>query len=293
MLRISILAFGLFGPLPLVRDAARTGETVELGVARSARVRIPAGPFRMGSDEDDIAAVELLCMREGVDERVCSGVNYVDEMPVREVRLAAYRIDRTETTVAAYGRCVQAGVCRSPLQFPADHRFDGATQPVVGVSWADAGNYCHWTRGRLPTEAEWERAARGTDQRTFPWGRAWNPALSNHGRPGRASLGGADPDDRDGFRFTSPVGSFRDGAGPSGVLDMAGNAWEWVADYYGAEYDPDATIAPRGPATGVYRVIRGGSWATPSFLERAAMRSQGLPDQRSLELGFRCAEDAN
>jgi formylglycine-generating enzyme required for sulfatase activity len=211
-------------------------------------------------------------------------------MPARDVRLAAYRIDRTEVTAGAYGRCVQAGVCRSPVQFPGDHRFDGPTQPVVGVSWDDAVSYCRWVGARLPTEAEWERAARGVDGRTFPWGRAWNPSLSSHGRFDSVGSDAFAADRSDGYRFTAPVGSFPDGASPYGLVDMAGNAWEWVLDWYG-EYEP-APVSGGAATPRLFRVLRGGSWTSPGTWQRTTMRYQALPQYRSLEIGFRCAEDA-
>lgn len=284
MLRTAFFAF-LLGRLgPLVDEAAPTGGVAELGVARAPRILVPAGRFRVGSLPEDIARVELLCIREGGSERSCSGELFLVETPDHEVSVPAFRIDRTEVTVAAYGRCVQAGMCASPLAFAGDTRFDGPAQPVVGVSWDDAAQYCAWTGGRLPTEVEWERAARGAAARTFPWGETWNPSLSNHGK--FDVTGGFSPDDRDGFRYTAPVGSFPDGASPYGVLDLAGNVAEWVEDFFEDYDEPRPPVTPR-----IYRVLRGGAWTAPAPYQRGAARTGALPNYQGMDVGFRCAAD--
>ena len=192
--------------------------------------------------------------------------------------LSAFRIDQTEVTNRLYRRCVDLGPCRAPEHSPA---YDSKTQedhPVVGVTWAEAETYCQWAGRRLPTEAEWEKAARGTDGRIYPWG---------HEPPDeqRANFDGA-------FEGTTPVGQFPDGVSPYGALDMAGNAWEWTADAYVA--DADATVPTIDPLeadpTKNVRVIRGGSWGTSAPALRAANRFWAFAGRDDFD-GFRCASD--
>jgi formylglycine-generating enzyme required for sulfatase activity len=200
-------------------------------------------------------------------------------------------MDRTEVTVEAYGRCVSSGAC-APAGFTAgDPRFDAPALPVVLVRWEDAQAYCTFARGRLPTEAEWEFAARGPRLREFPWGDTYNPRLANHG-----SLAPDSADLTDGFAGLAPVGSFPDGRTPEGLLDMAGNAAEWVSDFYsvtdrGFGYPPISIMNPKGPPTGSRHVVRGGSHADGAAWLRTAARTN-IDDVRSPYVGFRCAYDA-
>lgn len=170
-----------------------------------------------------------------------------DEVPEHEIYLDGFWIDRTEVTNAMYKTCMQAGACTTPAHdkyYPYEQYSD---YPVVYVSWEQANKYCAWVGGRLPSEAEWEKAARGTDRRLYPWGdEAPNSNLLNFARENGDIM---------------PVGSFPEGASPYGALDMAGNAWEWVADWYAAHYYPDSPQSnPTGPDEGSYRVCRGGGW---------------------------------
>jgi formylglycine-generating enzyme required for sulfatase activity len=202
------------------------------------------------------------------------------------VSLDAFWIDKTEVTNAMYAKCVQAGQCSAPgsnssrtrSSYYGDNEFDH--YPVIFVSWIDANNYCTWTGGRLPTEAEWEKAARGTDGRPYPWG-------------------DADPLGIDGLlnyraQDTTQVGIYPNAASPYGALDMAGNVSEWVADWLSLDYylNPPA-LNPLGPDTGQYRVWRGGSWASASTERiRTYSRTGNLPTDTSGGIGFRCARDA-
>ncbi len=186
---------------------------------------IPSGEFVMGDD----------------------GSPFGPEKPAHVVYLDAFWIDETEVTNAQYRSCVEAGACGAPGLWD-DAAFSDWTddrQPVL-VSWSGAQTYCQWAGGRLPTEAEWEKAARGTDGRLWPWGNSFVE--------GRANLKG----EEDGYAFTAPVGMFPGGASPYGLLDMAGNAAEWVADWYAADYYAAAPARnPTGPAGGEKKVIRG------------------------------------
>jgi formylglycine-generating enzyme required for sulfatase activity len=222
-------------------------------------VFVPAGPFMMGCNE-------------AVDDRCLAG-----EKPYHEVVLSAYHIDATEVTVGDYRACMQACVCSRPG--PGFDPDAHASLPVVGVSLAQAGQFCGWLARRLPTEAEWEKAARGTDGRLFPWGNT-APACD------QAAVLGCAFDAASGVPF--PVGTFSpQGDSPYGARDMAGNVWEWVTDAYAA-YDPHGPADPQGPDGGALRVWRGGSYLQPDADLRVSRRFPAtLPAYHAL--GFRCA----
>lgn len=221
------------------------------------------------------------------------GPGDADESPMHEVTLSAYCMDRTEVTVKAYTDCVAAQRC-PPTPFmeysithtPGDvkrnsqfcNRADRPDHPINCIDWNQAVAYCQWAGGRLPTEAEWEYAARGPERREYPWGD--DPPSSKY-----LNMYGT----IDRYTTTAPVGSFPDGASPFGVLDMAGNVWEWTADWYGP-YPAAPVTNPRGPETGTTRALRGGGWMNlaPGAV-RAALRSWGEPRDRMMTLGFRCA----
>lgn len=218
---------------------------------------------------------EMVAVTSGSFTMGCSDA--LDQMPIHEVSLSGFRIDLTETTQAAYDRCVDAGVCGVATCANNAAAPQGASLAAVCVSWIDAQTYCQWRGGRLPTEAEWEKAARGTDGRQYPWGDE-EPDCTRTNALGCA----AGPE---------PVGSRPAGASSYGVLDMAGSVWEWVADWYGEGYYGMSPAAdPSGPAVGSDRVIRGGSVGTgsPVFL-RSHHRDRSPPDARVLGIGFRCA----
>ncbi len=224
---------------------------------------VPEGNFSMGSADSD-------------------GMAYPDEKPQHTVFLDAFWIDQTEVTNAEYAACVKAKACKQPRRVSSnvhDLYYGNATfadYPVIDVTWNDAVAYCQWAGRRLPTEAEWEKAARGTDGRIYPWGN--------------------NPPDGNLLNFNNLIhdvtktGSYPSGASPYGALDMAGNVWEWVADWYGIDYyahSPERN--PAGPADGTLRVLRGGSWTYDPAGVRAAYRFQKDPTFFSYEIGFRCA----
>ncbi|MGZ6144211.1 MAG: formylglycine-generating enzyme family protein [Myxococcales bacterium] len=199
----------------------------------AAMVRILAGPFIMGGGPE------------------------ADEQPRRTVVVSAFSIDVDEVTRAEYAVCVQAGVCRAA----SGGRADDATSklPVTGVSWSDADTYCRWAQKRLPTEAEWERAARGDDGRRFPWGDEWVPALAAH---------------RGGARHTLPVRSLPQNRSPHGLYDCAGNVWDWCSDWF---------------APGL-KSARGGAWNAHPPQLRCASRNAWPPEARFSNLGFRVCQ---
>jgi eukaryotic-like serine/threonine-protein kinase len=223
-----------------------------------------------------------------------------DELPAHDVTLDAFWIDQVEVTNGMYGLCIKAGVCRPPVKPNSDNHKDyfGNSQfqdyPVIQITWYDANAYCQWAGRRLPTEAEWERAARSDDMRNYPWG---NEPPNTENSNSNNIVGDV-----------TRVGSYADGASPFGALDMAGNVWEWVADFYNGKYYAESpTVNPTGPENGGLnhlRVIRGGSFQDNLFDLRTSNRGYEigpdptkLPDDNtyygrsSVKIGFRCAND--
>ncbi len=250
-----------------------------------ARVLIRGAVFRMGSDVPNVIAAQAMCQLELL-ARLCESHLFADEMVAHDVMLRDYWIDRTEVTNRAYRRCVAAGACQAPSYSAATGWTGADHHPVTLVSWYDAATYCHWVGGRLPTEAEWERAARGWNRRTYPWGEVFNPKICNHGRFAANALS-----DVDGYPELAPVGSFPAGRSPEGVYDLAGNVEEWVADWYAPGYVEADTQDPTGPASGDAKVIRGGSFKSGRAWLRGAARGKDLPSTQRVDRGFRCAAD--
>lgn len=245
-------------------------------------ILIRAGVFTMGSTDAEVAFALTLCRAEPARDE-CKEESFALEENAHQVLLSSFRIDRTEVTVARYKRCVAAGRCAMPPYATGGERFDRPDFPVTLVTWNDARTFCEWDGGRLPTEAEWERAARGAAGRRYPWGNVYNPLITNHGRFAIDEL-----DDADGFLELAPVASFAEGRTPDGIDDLAGNAEEWVADWFAPEYPRADAVNPRGPEIGDTRVIRGGSYVHPRPWLRGAARSTDLPSSRRTWRSFRC-----
>lgn len=201
------------------------------------------------------------------------------ERPTHRVRLSPYWLGQTEVTNAAYRKFV-SDTGHAPSTYDNDEGFNADDQPVVGVDYADAVAYCEWAGGRLPTEAEWEFAARGTDGRLYPWG---NEAP----RPDRAVYGKL----RSDTATTQTVGSTPGDCSPFGILDMAGNALEWCADWAGPyPIDGGVSVDPRGPEQGAERIMRGGCYRHHAITLRAPQRLYTLPNQKRNYAGFRLAK---
>jgi iron(II)-dependent oxidoreductase len=249
-------------------------------------IRVPASEFRMGSTSTEVIDSTTLCEHEPL-AATCDERSFSDELLQHRVKLSAYSLDRREVSVADYAACVRIGRCKAPPYDRGARRFERSSFPVTLVTWDEASTFCAARGARLPTEAEFERAARGPNARRFPWGDRLNDRLANHGRLG------LDPtDDGDGFAELAPVGSFTAGRTPDGFLDLAGNAAEWVQDRYATQYPDSPATDPEGPdaatATSA-RVVRGGSYESPMAWLRGAARGATLPGDRRPSLGFRCA----
>jgi formylglycine-generating enzyme required for sulfatase activity len=225
--------------------------------------------------------------------------------PVHKVTLSPFCIDRTEVTVAGYRACVQDGGCPPPSatvdwkdikpeekakwgQYCTWGKRKLDEHPINCVDWNQATTYCEWAGGRLPTEAEWEYAARGRDGRIFPWGNQRPDASKLNACGGECGPAHMYPGD-DGWPATAPAGSFLEGASAFGVLDMAGNVWEWTADSFAEYSDQPVTNPQHLQRDESPRVFRGGSWTNvePAWV-RAGYRNKRDPGSRSLIIGFRC-----
>ena len=251
-------------------------------------VYVPGGTFLMGSTDAEVDQALARCRESYL---YCNDWFYTTEAPQHQVTVDGFWIDRTEVSNAQFRRCVEAGACQAPtpcgereLAYPDLSR---AKHPVVCVDWHDAQAYCAWVGARLPTEAEWEYAARGQEGHAYPWGHEPAGALQNY-CDANCTESWADQAVDDGYARTSPVGSYPEGASWCGVLDMAGNVYEWVGDWLGA-YAAEAQTNPSGPATGQDRVLRGSSWKSFQDRARTAARSSGEPGTRLDHMGFRCA----
>lgn len=239
-------------------------------------VLIPGGEFIMGTDSD--------------------GANN-DQKPAHTVYLDAYYIDKHEVTNAQYEEFIVNGGYKekefwtkegwdfiqkykvgSPLKYGRNPISTEPDHPVIGVTWYEANAYAKWAGKRLPTEAEWEKAARGTDRRIYPWGNKMDFSKLNY------------------FPHTTKlfsVGSFPKGASPYGIMDMAGSVWEWTADWYDETYySQSQNKNPKGPDDGKYRVLRGGGWNSIRLQLQCPYRYYEKPDNTTYHIGFRCAHDA-
>jgi formylglycine-generating enzyme required for sulfatase activity len=259
----------------------------------SPMVLIPAGEFLMGSPD---------------------GEGDKDEHPQRQVSLDAFYMDKFEVTVVRYAEFFQSTKRSKPLYWDQEDINKHRNLPVIGVDWNDAEAYCRWAGKRLPTEAEWEKAARGTDRRTYPWGNEQPTSrLANFGKKSTKNLPFSRLAPMEGYEaksfgkktfgekstqnayeeFLAPVEGYEAGNSPYGLHHMAGNVWEWTDDWYDDQYYKNIPgNNPRGPSNGDFRVIRGGSWSTDPAYVRSASRNRNTPTARLVTIGFRCAQDS-
>jgi formylglycine-generating enzyme required for sulfatase activity len=289
-------------------------KTVEHQIRKKVRlidgmtmIYIPAGEFEMGS-----TFLESIVFSNG------KLFLFPDQRPKHTIYLDAYWIDQTEVTVRMFNKFVEETGYRTDAEKegwgkpwtdgPKDSEWpkiegidwlhprdpDSIAQdshPVVQVSWRDAMAYCEWVGGSLPTEAQWEKAARGVDGRRFPWGDSFNGNYLNYGDKQCPVERWRDLEFDDGYAYTAPVGSYPKGASPYGVLDMAGNVWEWTYDWYDENYyevSPDRN--PTGPESGGVRSMRGGAWydGEPEGWVNCIIRHQNPSNDRYEDVGFRC-----
>ncbi len=256
----------------------RLRPTAQGGVAAEAFVLAPPAELpareRVAAqlDEDMVPVAAGSFLRGGDEVR--------DQTPARSVYLDAFRIDRHEVTNVQYWRFVRATGHPAPPTWPGGEYPPGeGMHPAAGIPWRLAAAYCTWAGKRLPSEAEWEKAARGGDGRSWPWGKLWDPDNAN-----TADGGAAAP---------VAVGSYPAGASPHGLLDMAGNVAEWVTDYYDPGYYAAAPAHnPPGPSTVTGHVLRGGSWRSPPERATTTFRGSSHSATADYRVGFRCARSA-
>jgi len=240
------------------RHARSNGQTASVQQPDRSMAMVPSGEFTMGS-----------------------ATGQADEQPKHRVYLDAFFMDKYQVSVGQYARFLEATPHEAPPDWSTMNQSRHQKRPVVNVNWADAHTYCKWAGKRLPTEAEWEKAARGTDGRIYPWGNelptGYHANLSNETWSSHWVL--------------TPVGSFEEGKSPYGIYDMAGNVWEWVSDWYDPNYYKNSPSQnPAGPLTGGYKVVRGGSWGSNADGLRSADRETHLPSFRGYGTGFRCVK---
>lgn len=259
-----ILAAALFAGFPALAGAQP--ESYE------GMVLIPEGEFVMGSMES---------LRELDPTSIFQADRHMlgPEDPAHDVYLSAYYIDRFEVTNAEYAEYLEAHSDKRKPRYWDDPEFNQPQQPVVGVTWKEAQAYCRWRGKRLPTEAEWEKAARGKRPVKYPWG-------DSDPTPSKANF-------NEVVGKTTPVGNYEEGKSDYGVYDLSGNVSEWVQDWHFPEYylfSPKEN--PQGPEKGQYKVIRGGNWRNNKEDVRLTYRNATVPSLRQNTVGFRCAADA-
>jgi formylglycine-generating enzyme required for sulfatase activity len=314
------------------------GRVVRVERPPSREVFVPGGTFLMGLDEGEILSAVQKCVEyfqphdqvlqiqtpSGRMTTLCNRYEEeLDETAEHWVRIDAFWIDRDEVSAADYKRCVAAGACDLDPLIAGDERYVRDDWPMVNVTWTDAQAFCRWRGGRLPTEAEWERAARGdvddksNDRHVWPWGDVDRPRDFNHGQPRARAMREidrvvlpepiellGDPDaSEDGVALLAKPGSYAWGDGPYGTRDQAGNVAEWTADAHGERddtlgYKGLPAMNPRrdGTDTERARVVRGGSWRQPAYFARSNLRDPFNRlydfDRRFSYIGFRCARPA-
>jgi eukaryotic-like serine/threonine-protein kinase len=272
-----------------IEETAEPEPTLQLGIGSTRisdidgmeQVYVPAGEFLMGSVDPEAKTTE-------------EGGRAYPEVPQHTVYLDGYWIDKYEVTNAQYALCVEAGACEPPFvssnytysKYYGNPEFDN--YPVVWVSWYQAREYCEWAGRRLPTEAEWEKAARGTGGQKYPWGEEPVDGTRANFCDTNCTRTHAYHAENDGYPDTAPVGSYPAGASPYGAMDMAGNVWTWTSTLiYPYPYDPDD--GREDPESTWERVWRGGPWSNGIWWMRASVRYRSVSEYKWYNLGIRCA----
>lgn len=260
---------------PTTAKPQPTAVPIPTSLSSYPMILIPAGKFDMGNTTDKALAE---CKKYRDD---CVREWYTMEEPVHTVDVPDFYMGVYEVTNGLYKACVNAGKCQLPrLKDSRTHTdyYDNPVYdnyPVINVNWDNAKTYCEWIGGRLPTEAEWEKAARGTDGRTFPWGEEIDNTRANYADTNHDPVA---------------VGSYESGKSPYGMYDMTGNVWEWVSDWFDAYPGGDPKANPDFGQKN--RVLRGGAWLDPANSSHAAFRGSLDPTHSFGNIGFRCAKDA-
>ena len=268
---------------------AQAGAVILAGVLNWGAGEPPAGPAMLTGKD----GAPMVLISEGAFT-MGSGEGSGNERPDHKVWLNSYLIDEFEVTISLYAKFLKATKRNPPPLWDEDSEGSAGNRPAVGVNWTDAEAYCKLAEKRLPTEAEWEKAARGTDGRRYPWGNMQpfvDIANYNRGQWVSYAITLIPVDTLGGMSVRH--GTKEGGKSPYGLYQMAGNAAEWVVDWYDREYyakSPEKN--PKGPAEGDKRVIRGGSWSDLPAGVRSTARVAAEPEFRDLTLGFRCAMDA-
>ncbi len=284
--RLALLAFSIWGGISLwnnlptsTPEPTRTSQPVETDTPAPAETSLPPIPSSMTGED----GMTLLYVPAGKFTMGSDSSGYLDEMPIHKVNLDAFWVDQTEVTNKMYSMCVNAGICKQPTSKASYTRpsYYGNTDydnyPVIHVDWNMAKTYCDWVDRRLPTEAEWEKAARGTDGNMYPWGNyVPNNDLANYN-----SVVGD----------TTAVGTYPNGKSAYGTLDMAGNVWEWVSSLY-QPYPYNANDGRENLTSSDSRVLRGGAWDVTDYVIRSARRVRGDSLSAVNFVGFRCAINA-
>jgi serine/threonine-protein kinase len=297
------------GPSQIDVIMAAAGEHRVRSADEATMVYVPGGTFEMGSDYHDVQYALELCYAYVGEAYIhnCTRALFANEQPPRAVQVDSFWIDQTEVTNTQFATFLnaqdndievelwlawEAEGCR--ITQTTQHGFQPLSgyeqHPVARVSWYGADAYCTWVEARLPTEAEWEYAARGPRGSRLPWGDKFDGEHLNYCDVNCPETW-ADTTVDDGYRHTAFVGSYPAGASWCGALDMAGNVWEWLTDWYTGEYTLSPYHIPTTPSPGDSRMLHGGSWYDPPNITRSATRLARPPDTTWETFGFRCAQD--
>ncbi len=256
-----------------------------LGLTHWARTAVQAKPATGVLPREEITGEDGAPMRRVPAGWFTMGSNFgeANEKPRHRVYVDAFYMDTFEVTNSQYAEFIGVTGRERPGYWFQVHLESDGNNPVIDVAWHDADAYCRHYGKRLPTEAEWEKAARGTDGRLYPWGnRTPSPRMANYGKNRLAFSRGS----------LKPVGSYEAGKSPYEIYDLAGNVWEWVADWSDWHYyQTSPPRNPKGPSSGQDKLVRGGSWVTGPLHLRSAVRLRSVPTNRDVTVGFRCLQD--